>query len=86
LSEFDVEIRHIAGLDNDTADFLSRVTLRGDPSIIHITEETDEPCLTLDHIERLAQRLTSLTSPDWLQHLKTTQAQHPDARPSERRF
>ena len=86
LSEFDLEIRHIAGLDNDTADFLSRVTLRGDPNIIHITEETDEPCLTLDHIERLAERVTSLTSPDWLQRLKTTQAEHQDVRPANAVF
>jgi len=55
LSQFEMNVQHISGVHNDTADFLSRILLKQDPEIAQIN-------MTIMHDSRFSQLLKQFTT------------------------
>ena len=71
LSEFDLDIQHIDGVDNEIADYLSRIKLRklDEPGVQQATEEVQE-----EAVRSLGKFHKYLTS-NWQQEIRRSQAQ-----------
>jgi len=68
LSEFDLDINHVDGLDNEVADYLSRIKLRKIAPVEANVAEVDEDTWA-NELVHFKSRLTT----DWLENIRQTQ-------------
>ena len=75
LSEFDLDIQHIDGVDNEIADYLSRIKLRPidrvQANVAEQGKDENEEEVFLQPINKFSKYLTS----DWLKNIRKAQAQ-----------
>jgi len=81
LSEFDLDIQHIDGVDNEIADYLSRIKLRklsANVAEAGVDEEEAE-----EEFVKPLDKFTRYLTTDWLQNIRMSQSQLVHNLPSE---